>query len=177
MCWKSKTEPIKMVADKDIHVFKIANSPCTSLGVFPYFYNFNEICYKEGETYFQRMAANEPYYGLFKEYIINLGFHSYALNNIRLMGARSREIPLVATCAKKATSMHTSQKYNIYGLAIMLCVIPKGATYYVNSVGEIVSNKLKVERILKCPFEANKNGETSERSVEKVNKILDEWEN
>ena len=58
----------------------------------------------------------------------------------------------------------------------MLCTIPKGATYYVNEVGEIVSDKLEVKRIIRNPFKANKDNKTSIRSVDKVNVILNKWE-
>jgi homogentisate 1,2-dioxygenase len=61
-------------------------------------------------------------------------------------------------------------------IAIILCTIPKGTKYYVNSVGEIASNSLHVHKVLKKPFTFNVDGEINKNSVNKINALLNQWE-
>jgi hypothetical protein len=58
----------------------------------------------------------------------------------------------------------------------MLCTIPKGTRYAINAIGEIVSDEIHVDKIIRNPFTFNKDSSLSKRSLEKINKILDNWE-
>ena len=186
MCWTSYNEPVKLIAEKDVPVFKVAKIANNGKTILPYFFSTNDW-YTENTVYLEPgITLNAKISGASKPYTISKGLHSYSVENIRLQDYYHIDkvikfIPLVRITTHKTTPMSqdfivTGQTYQISNVAIMLCTIPKGATYYVNEVGEIVSDKLEVKRIIRNPFKANKDNKTSIRSVDKVNVILNQWE-
>lgn len=178
MCWTSIEKPIKRIAKEDIPVFKIGK--ITSYGdIKPYFYEFTS--YLMGVTYKQRIRK----YHFLRHFYIDKGLHSYSLSNIRLKPyynvIKGIKTPYITIKTDKTTPesknvIIRAQDYDISNIAIILCTIPKGSTYYVNSCGEVVSNKLTVNSFIKNPFFANKSNTTSATSVNRVNKLLDKWE-
>ena len=185
MCWQNYTRPVQMVAEKDVPVFKIG-AVSTDGNVKSYFFRNN--CYREGQTYEENNVKVKFIHEMpHEKYFIDMGLHSYAVSNVRLKPSWIRivagveEFACVQVITNRCTKMSpdvivNGQWYGINNVAIMLCVIPKGATYYVNSVGEVVSNKLNVVEIIKEPFSINRDGTTSARSVDKINKAIDKWE-
>ena len=194
MCWTVKNKPNRLIAENDIPVFKIGKVFLNVGLVFPYFFKVG-IAYEEGLTYNVRqiepikegiLTANE-------RYIICRGLHSYNVRNIRLKetykyaetflgGFKKIKAPCVQITTLRTTPQCTDvivsgQAYEIENAAIILCYIPKNTAYYINDVGEMVSERIKVSKIFKTPFTTNKDGSTSIRSVDKINKILNDWEN
>lgn len=182
MCWKNKNKPVKHIADKDIPVFKIGMLDGKEI-VLPYFFQCG-VEYQENTAYSENNIS--PFYSTKKEeHVIHKGLHSYALSNIRLKASHymisGNIMPTVEIMTYRVTPMSqdvivNAQQYDAQGLAIMLCIIPKGAIYYINEIGEMVSNEIEVKRIIKNPFTLNKDNTTSVRSVDKVNKSLNNWE-
>lgn len=186
MCWTSYNKPVKLIAEKDVPVFKVAKIANYGKTILPYFFSTSDW-YTENTVYLEPgITLNTKISGASKPYTISKGLHSYSVENIRLQDYYHIDkvikfIPLVRITTHKTTPMSqdvivTGQTYQISNVAIMLCTIPKGATYYVNEVGEIVSDKLEVKRIIRNPFKTNKDNKTSIRSVDKVNVILNKWE-
>ena len=177
MCWRSKQRKVKM-ADTDIPVFKIARE--SDCGIHPYFSNSSPWRYVEGETYANDKSFdfNWKTNGTFE---VNEAIHSYSAKNIRLT-TDDVPPPYIRVCTYKTTKESNdvftrySQCYSIIKSVVMLCTIPKGTRYAVNEVGEIVSNAIKVEKMIKNPFTTNKDHTVSRRSIGRVNKILNDWE-
>lgn len=180
MCFSSLNNKRK-IATKDIPVFKIAK--VFRGAVRPYFIT-SSLCYNEGVTYankrpFRFYKPNDD-----KKYEVHEAIHSYSTENIRLT-TDDTPYDYIRIYTHRTTPeahdvlTHYSQRYSVKTnyTAIMLCTIPKGTKYAVNEVGEIVSDAIKVEKIIKNPFTVNKDNRLSKRSVERVNKILNDWEN
>lgn len=125
MCWTSKYPPIRRSAPTSLIVYKvvvyISPSRCRSFVMwFDYIYKHEYI---------------EPYLNIeeFKDiyrWKIYRGFHSFvsldkAVEEYKKASLRNRRIALVE------------------------CIIPKDSTFYKNEIGEIVSDRIIINRILK----------------------------
>ena len=178
MCWTNKTNET-FVANTDIRVFKIARIKKSDNKIHPYFVN-NNIEYVENKTY--RCDTNgfcfTCYYQNGRKFAVHKAMHSYSIENIRLFYARKNILyaGTYKTTPQSQDVIACAQYYWVNDAVIMLCTIPKGTRYAVNTVGEIVSDEIHVEKIITNPFTFNKDSSLSKRSLEKINKILDNWE-
>lgn len=180
MCWINKVNKI-FVANTDVHVFKIARMKKSDNKVEPYFMYLNDIEYTENKTY--RCNKNGfhlilDYFNGYKKYTVDEAIHSYSIANIRLFHDYHTLIyaGTYKTTPQSQDVIARAQRYYANDAVIMLCTIPKGTRYAVNTVGEIVSDEIHVEKIITNPFTFNKDLSLSKRSLEKINKILDNWE-
>ena len=189
MCWASKSNKV-LIAATDIPVFKVCKTICITPykkdlsgdKVYPYYQDDSGVEYVENTTYgCEEPFHMETYYHVeINNYRVTKAIHSYSVNNIRLFASECCS-PAFRIGTHKTTSQSPdvivhSPYYCPNCVAIMLCLIPKGTRYAVNSVGEVVSDKIEVVKIIRNPFTINKDKSLSKRSVEKVNKILDNWE-
>lgn len=191
---------MEYTAEKDIPVFKIGRVDKLTEEAIPYFYCGKGKTYIEGKEYnepkdvcIQKVNTNIP--GMMPTeyvYVINKALHSYSVENIRLKenyvtdsaSTPKRKIlnPYVTAITYKTTplsqdTVRRGQSYMVVdNIAIILCTIPKGTKYYVNSVGEIASNSLHVHKVLKKPFTFNVDGKINKNSVNKINALLNQWE-
>lgn len=183
MCWINKIDET-FVANTDIRVFKIARLKVSDDKVYPYFMDFSGIEYVENKTY--RSNANFGfcftciYENGEKKYVVSRAMHSYSIENIRLFSAYN-DFDLMYAGTYKTTPQSKDviarpQYYHAKYAVIMLCTIPKGTRYAVNTIGEIISDEIHVDKIITNPFTFNKDSSLSKRSLEKINKILDNWE-
>ena len=179
MCWTNKEKSI-IIADKDVPVFKICNVEKNTDKVHPYFQT-QLIEYKENEEYKCSRGGfvftGSVVGGMFDGFVVDKGMHSYSPENLRLVP----DFTSIYAGTYKTTPLSPDiiarpQYYATKNTAIMLCVIPKGTRYAVNSVGEVVSDYIKVVKIYIRPFTYNKDCSLSKRSVERVNKVLNNWE-
>lgn len=133
MCWCGKN--IKRRANRNIPVFKIGA-----------YVNENEaksfyrgFQYHIGKKYYQEIGAN---WNCDRPIIaIKDGLHSYSEKcNIE---------PVNIYFYRVSCNGSHVECYPIYDgpLAIIYCIIPKGAFYYENELGEIVSSELIIEKI------------------------------
>ena len=180
MCWANIKNEI-IVANTNIHVFKIARIKELDNKVHPYFILTSDIEYEENKTY--KCSTNgfrftNLYIDGHTKYAVNEAMHSYSIENIRLFHTYNTTI--YAGTYKTTPQSHDviarPQYYSAKCAVIMLCTIPKGTRYAVNTVGEIVSDELHVDKIITNPFAYNIDYSLSKRSLEKINKILDNWE-
>ena len=178
MCWRSKRRKVK-IADTDMPVFKIALE--FDGEIHPYFNYSSPWRYVEGETYANDKSFDFNYWKTDETFEVNKAIHSYSAKNIRLT-TDDVPPPYIRVCTYKTTKESNdvltrySQRYSIIKSVVMLCTIPKGTMYAVNEVGEIVSDAIKVEKMIKNPFTTNKDHTVSKRSIERVNKTLNDWE-
>lgn len=160
-------------------MFKIAKIKPSDGKVYPYFHD-NTFEYRENTIYdcVEPFKVNTLYYIGKTEYTVHNAMHSYSLENIRLFVSPCSSLyaGTYKTTPKAYDVIARPQYYHNTSVAVMLCTIPKGTRYAVNSVGEIVSDCIDVVKIIKNPFTFNKDHSVSKKSVEKVNKILDNWE-
>jgi len=163
MCWRSVSKPIELVAQKNIPVFKIGYVEKNEK-VFPYFFRLFNNFYEEGHEYEEKhidvvMSC--------MTFIINRGIHSYSIDKLMIKPSEIiYEVPSVKVVLRdKPTG--GGQTYAAEKMALLLCTIPKGTKYYINEIGEIVSEKIKVNEIIKRPFE--------KWSTARVNTMLNKW--
>lgn len=188
MCWTNIKNEI-LIANTDIHVFKIARIKKSDNKVHPYFILNSDIEYVVNKTYrcstngfcFKSICQDSITYDsdtkelVYEKYAVNKAMHSYSVENIRLFHAYNTTM-YAGTHETTPQSQNVIAYYSARNAVIMLCTIPKGTRYAINTVGEIVSDEINVEKIITNPFTFNKDFSLSKRSLEKINKILDNWE-
>lgn len=133
MCWKSYIPPIKQIATKDITCYKIFCSsdviwnrnPIKFLGIIVWDkYTIKELCSLYRDYTYIPYEIN-PKVNIFittGEYwcwYIDKGYHSYKTLDRAKVERDSYEV-------------------------IVKCIIPKGSTYYINNLDEIVSSNIIV---------------------------------
>lgn len=129
MCWVSEEKPERLVAKEDITVYKIVQ-------IFPdskiYSY-YNEFPYELGKIYNTditiKYVQNSCEY-----YFIENGFHSYNYNP---------DIGFDINLKNNIVCDKGGAVYRGPGVMGMLCIIPKGTEYYLNTCGDIVSTSIK----------------------------------
>lgn len=133
MCWQTKNGKYieRKTAERDIHVFKIVLQEKGR--IYSYFQDFE---YKLNKTYYH----NDPLY--IDNGVIFEGFHSYCDK----CGIDKGDAVLFI---EKLSSDEVLEAYEMYNIAIMKCIVPRGAQYFENDDGEIVSNMLKTISIEK----------------------------
>jgi hypothetical protein len=164
-------------------VFKIAIIKKSDSKVRPYFQDDSDIVYKKNTTYTcgkDGFFIKPVYVKMLKTqtYVVHKAMHSYSIENIRLYNPYSFFIyaGTYKTTQQSQDVIACPQYYNANDAVIMLCTIPKGTRYAVNTVGEIISDEIHVEKIITNPFTFNKDLSLSKRSLEKINIILNNWE-
>lgn len=181
MCWKHLTlnnEIEPEIAQYDIPVFKVCCVHYCPNGiklVIPYYYPCSGVSsYKIGETYKLDggITISRGFGASSYVFTVDEGFHSYSINRLELRGnGADIEIAVRGACAWRANTTYFAKD-----LAIVLCVIPKGSNYLINSAGEVVSDALKVKELLIKPFTFKPNGHIFVESVEQVNNRLVSFE-
>jgi hypothetical protein len=130
MCWISNNKPERLVAKEDIAVYKVVQiSPDDKILSY-----FNDFPYKLGGIYDATITIKRYKDEYNDFYYVEQGFHSYKYK---------LEIVLDPFLKMPLTYDRNGTKYygdDIYG---MLCIIPKGAEYYVNELGDVVSTSIK----------------------------------
>lgn len=134
MCWISNNKPNRLVAEEDITVYKVVQISLDDK-ILSY---FNDFPYKIGEIYNTTIVIKhykDDYSADCSDfYFIEQGFHSY---NYHLKIGLDPFLNTPNAYDKNGTRYYGD---DIYG---MLCIIPKGAEYYVNEFGDVVSTSIK----------------------------------
>lgn len=137
MCWRSKTEPKRLIADNNIVVYKLLEPGllihAVSL-IAGYVYTLGEL-YSMPKLNIRRYCPEEDRFLLSEEmpsgsveYRIYEGFHSYK--------------HLDTVIHEALASGHTS--YKAYR-----CIIPKGAEYYIDEDNYcVVSNQIIIKEMI-----------------------------
>ena len=127
MCWSSKYPPIRRSAPTSLIVYKvvvyISPSRCCSLYTwFDYIYKHEYI-----EPYLNIEELKDIYIYRWK---IHRGFHSFV-------------------SLDKAVEEYKKALLRNRRIALVECIIPKDSTFYKNENGEIVSDRIIINRVLK----------------------------
>lgn len=138
MCWIEIKDNVKyQVADKDIEVYKIvldANKQSCKSIVRGFNYTVNTLYAIPTIEY----KVFDPYYGRIK---IEKAYHSYT------------EVHFICDSSYRINSGGTRYKDSLFGKRVTYIpfenycyiatfIIPKGATYIINTKGEVVSDKI-----------------------------------
>lgn len=141
MHWTSRiSENLKpKKAEGDIRTFKVCRLNTTYKEAYPYHYPFVSS-FKTGRQYGMEADAISV--------VDNSIYKGYKTFN------EEKDIYVMSAAANKVCVIErdTSTPINYYSCSsrppmvttIMKCVVPKGAIYYENEYGEIVSNQIKV---------------------------------
>lgn len=146
MCYKGSCFISKKarLAKKDIKVFKFAIE-APSGKVVPYFFSNRSItCYEEGKEYTSKIYY---FYGINNNLVIEEGLHSYNKKLCwykRNSGSYYIDIHSLFISPDMYFDIREGVK-----LLKLDCHIPKGATYYINLSGEMVSDRLVIDKIIK----------------------------
>lgn len=145
MCWVG--EPFEKVADKDIKVYKVVRAT--------HFTNKQGRDEVQAEAWYRRDTVYFPgkRYHLgkkisprrtrnFCECYIEEGFHSYSAENTRITYSFHYGWLKVDSRNKFCLDVYH------YLPSVLICIIPKGTTYYENDRGEIVSEELVTQNIV-----------------------------
>ena len=159
MCWTCK-KPDRKLANTNIHVFKLVYYDMAG-NIYSVYNNFkyeiNWLYTKHIPKKFKFEIDNETGDRIIRGEM----FHSYKYSKIyfkikdNLFDAYKSKIVLFTTHRSGIAFKHAildimftySQKYDCK-LGVMKCIIPKGATYYLNSDGEYVSNAIKPYKLI-----------------------------
>ena len=158
MCWETSKKSVckfRKIAKKDIEVFKIVVEQNNN-EFRPYFMS-SKLCYKLGNEYKTKIEKRKNTARCYDKIQIDAGFHSYDLKLVRPYKDFYHELDDNITPYFGAFSLVNGCSIGIYtcndGLhftnpAFVKCIVPKGAKYYENEVGEIVSNRIKIVGVI-----------------------------
>lgn len=125
MCWESKTLPVKNIAEENIEIFKI----CTLYDYEIHAYFNADFVYTLDKVYEQKKLIMYERHILYQGYFVEEAFHSYS-NSCLIYWLDFNTISINGT------------RYIGPYLIKVKGYIPKGAIYYINEIGEIVSDKI-----------------------------------
>lgn len=131
MCWYSR-KPVLKIADVDIKVYKVMKCVYHSLYSFYYLkhYELNKEYNLDKNI---PLKYNSDGVGKIEE-----GFHSY-IEYECVEKHKSMNQPIYKIKINKFISYSTTVPHAI---CIAECTIPKGSYYYINLMGEVVSNRI-----------------------------------
>lgn len=160
MCWKSyktfDTVPKTVKDKKGKKVFKFAVLHKNPHVIRSYFMPKDTFCYKVGETTEEEIGKVEVVYSHYVyynfEYNINKGLYSYDKEKCYAKTTYAKHMA-VYSIEKVMLGYYVSHPRRGRHLVLLECTIPYGATYYENEYGEIVSNKLKVDKMIDLAWE------------------------
>lgn len=138
MCWSGKINHsvTKLVADSDIPIFKVCRYSAISKMLVSYFQEFIYILgerYSQGELQTKKLTCGNLYM-----YSIDEGFHSYSSD----CGVKFQVGLLAVIYPDHASFIYKSTKS-----VVVNGYIPKGAEYYDNGNGELVSTDIVLTEI------------------------------
>ena len=152
MCWNGYSNQ-KRVAEKDIETFKVVFR--SNKGKYYPYFQTNKMVYEKDACYKTNLTKEKNRDG---SITIHSGFHSYSIANTIIRKNTSWCIKRFSVFTKDDMYLEsyidngTNFEYNLGGGVTLnarpyfvRCIIPKGATYYENAQGEIVSNKIIVK--------------------------------
>ena len=136
---------ISNIAEEPIEVYKVLRK--NSLGELyaPYICGFSYMLGKIYETTFEFLDISEGYIK------IGNGFHSYSKECISTL---TTEWVGVSSITRGTRLLGFKIGFSNY--IVVKCIIPKGAMYYENKYGEIVSSRLQVVSELEGEWEMAK---------------------
>lgn len=141
MCWESKKAE-RRVAKEDIKTFKV--------GIKGSGGNFCSYYYHHLYTPLQKYKVHMHSTFISGTLIVDVGFHSYNSKCCRVSLVDSvtpSRCDIVYDNKKNGVELLDWYSNRLNALLMAECIIPKGAEYYENKLGEIVSNQIIIESI------------------------------
>lgn len=140
MCWKSKEKKAVQIAGEDIFVYKVMRRKPDSKMFRSLYYKMG---YEPGKVY--TACIDDPLYAK-NGMTIRKGFHSYDANKTEI----SKSLNFWSINPKEVNDVFLDmvglsdfdEEYE--EIMAVECIIPKGACYYENEHGEMVSDQIMV---------------------------------
>lgn len=142
MCWSSKNKPVRQLAKEDIPVFKLCFRSSDTI-ILPYHYS-GRLTYMVGGTYSSDIHMKKCLMGWETFYDIDEALHSYSPKCV-LRPIDQWKVD-VYTPDNKSMGYYQTDR-----LCVVLCIIPKGGTFYLNENGEYASDTIKVVKAIDYP--------------------------
>lgn len=139
MCWTSR-EVEKLTATENLPIYKVLEYDMISEELYSYYYRMK---YELGVLY----SSDIYRYTVSGVTVINQGLHCYS-SNCRF---RQKADAIVLCANIFEPSVGFSKLFNdrgSYKVVVARGYIPTGATYYINDLREIVTNKLVLTDVL-----------------------------
>jgi hypothetical protein len=158
MCWYGKLLS-KQVAKKDIHCKKVIAYNPKDKYYFPYYVIYGDIRrYEIGKTYTSNLEIRNirmSHVDLLQHCHIEDGLHCYSWD-VTVVANKVDNSAFTITAKTGGIAYYSFDEPQLRYPILVDCIIPKGATYYENDYGEIVTNTLKLVKIIgvnKIPYE------------------------
>ena len=149
MCWYGKLSS-KQVAKKDIHCKKVIAYNPKEKYYYPYYVNRGKIKrYEIGNTYTSNLEIRNirmSQADSLQHCNIEDGLHCYSWDVT--VEANKVDKSLFAVICKEGVTYYWYDKLLLRYPVLVDCIIPKGATYYENDYGEIVTDILKLVKVI-----------------------------
>lgn len=129
MCWIGNLKSVAKIAEKDIKVYKIVT--IIDHNLYSVFKNYK---YRLGVEEKASLSISRLH-----KLMITHGLHSYS-EDCKIHDTCTEVNVIVKNTDCMTCCMYT--KVSTYTLCKLECVIPKGAVYYCNKNGEMVSDRL-----------------------------------
>lgn len=142
MCWISKEKPTAQIAESNITVCKLAvmhdDKICSMFYHFQY--ELNQT-YKLDSQLTIREDDPDLYLDNKPRYVIDEGFHSWTKMPTILQTTPPDSDITIIKIKCTAGIYYCDDKH-----VVLICTIPQGSTYYVNNLGEYVSDTIKINK-------------------------------
>jgi phage terminase large subunit-like protein len=135
MCWKGNFE--LKTAQKDFEVYKVMKVGLSN----SFFSAYKNFAYEEGHTYHSEIIKIPFYYKDISA--VNVALHSYSLE-LTEWEQKNGVITIISKKRVKEEDILDFFINNINDFIVVPCLIPKGAKYCINELGEIISDTLQV---------------------------------
>lgn len=150
MCWISKEKPIAKIAESDITVCKLAiirdNKICSMFYHFDYELNKT---YKIESQLTIREDDPDLYLDNKPRYIIDEGYHSWS-KTPTVIQTTAPDSGITIFKIKCTAGIYYCDDRHV----VLICTIPQGSTYYVNDLGEYVSDTIKINEAVPLSAES-----------------------
>lgn len=157
MCWYGKLLS-KQVASKEIHCKKVIAYNTRDEYYFPYYVRYGDIKrYEIGKTYTSNLGISNiriSQADFLQHCNIEDGLHCYSWD-VTVTANKVDNSAFAVTDKKGGRAYYWFDAPQLRYPVLVDCIIPKGATYYENDYGEIVTDTLKLVKIIeptKVPF-------------------------
>lgn len=133
MCWFSKTLEKKIAPKEGVKVFKVVSLIDDKIS--SYYMRNSEYKLNCLKTSVIRIEKHSLFY------VCNVALHSYSSEHCNYRISVVFDSPIIRIFTNEE-GIIDAYYFPEDDLCIMECIIPEGATYYENSCGEIISDKL-----------------------------------
>jgi hypothetical protein len=164
MCWKGRIS-WGVRAAEDIRTRKIVSLDLKTNNYVPYYCRKSKVVYEVGNTYYASIHTYPVKDDCTCDCNIHEGLHSYDWN-VPFRKERGKWYKTRIHGWSLVFMDYIDHRSDEHTTPVMVeCIIPKGTLYYKNHQGEIVSEALKIVKIIDVDEEGNTVDEKTNRNA------------